>query len=292
MGVALVYHRVGDPAGDPDRELVPRRGTAQFEAELRHLRRCSRAVPAWQLLDAAAGRRRGERFPVAITFDDDVSCHAEVAMPILARNGMPATFFVGGVSLAAPFVFWWESLQQAFDEGRQREAVAVVQAEGSSGIHELGRRIQDMRPGERDRVSARLRELAAPDERNALTAGQLRALASAGFEIGFHTRRHDPLPQLSDEQLAAAMTDGRRELAEVAGREVTTISYPHGAADERVAAAARAAGYRFGFTAARRAARTTDDPLLLGRVGPTIRSSGRGALQIALALVAPGRGAP
>jgi peptidoglycan/xylan/chitin deacetylase (PgdA/CDA1 family) len=118
----------------------------------------------------------------------------------------------------------------------------------------------------------------------------LKALAEAGFEIGFHTRRHDLLPQLSDELLAAAMTDGRREVAAAAGREVTVISYPHGAADERVAAAARTAGYRLGFTAARQAARPTDDPHLVGRVGPTIRSSGRGALQIAFALLAAREG--
>ena len=290
IGVALVYHRIGDPAGDPDRELVPARGTAQFESELRHLKRCYRMVPASHLLEAAAARRRGGRFPVSITFDDDVACHAEVAMPILLRHGIPATFFVGGVSLDAPVALWWESLQQAFDDGLEREAVAIVQGAGSSDIHELGRRIQGMEARERDGVSARLRELAVPDERKALSAAQMRALAAAGFEIGFHTRRHDPLTRLSDEQLAEAMTDGREAVARHAGREVDTISYPHGEADGRVAEAARAAGYRLGFTAARRVARPTDNPFLLGRVGPTIRSSGRGALQIAFALVVPRRG--
>ena len=95
-GIALVYHRIGDPPGDPDRELVPARGTAQFESELRHLKKHYRLVPASRLLEAAAGRRRGERFPVSITFDDDLSSHVEVAMPILERQGLPATFLVGG----------------------------------------------------------------------------------------------------------------------------------------------------------------------------------------------------
>ena len=71
-GLALVYHRIGDPPGDPDRELVPARGTAQFESELRHLKKRYRVVPASRLLEAAAARRRGERFPVSITFDDDL----------------------------------------------------------------------------------------------------------------------------------------------------------------------------------------------------------------------------
>src|SRR5688572_12919383 len=66
VGIALVYHRIGDPSGDPDTELVPVRATARFELELRHLTRCYRVVPASQLLAAVAARRRGHRFPVAI----------------------------------------------------------------------------------------------------------------------------------------------------------------------------------------------------------------------------------
>ncbi len=37
VGVALVYHKVGDPPGDPRRELVPAMGTALFARQARHL---------------------------------------------------------------------------------------------------------------------------------------------------------------------------------------------------------------------------------------------------------------
>jgi peptidoglycan/xylan/chitin deacetylase (PgdA/CDA1 family) len=291
VGLALVYHRIGDPPGDPDRELVPARGIAQFESELRHLERWYRVVAASRLLEAAAERRRGQRLPVAITFDDDLSSHVETAMPILERHGLPATFFVGGTSLNGPVTFWWESLQAAFDTGKEAEAVvAVAQATNSPtggerpDIHEMARRIQAMGPEQREAVSAALRGVAAHDVRP-LTGGELRELASRGFEIGFHTRRHDPLPSLRDEQLSAAMVEGRDEVATVIGREVTLIAYPHGLGDPRVAEAAQAAGYRLGFTVVPEPARASTDPFLVPRIGPTIRSSGRGALQIALTLL-------
>jgi peptidoglycan/xylan/chitin deacetylase (PgdA/CDA1 family) len=291
VGLALVYHRIGDPPGDPDRELVPARGTAQFESELRHLERCYRVVPASGLLEAAAERRRGQRFPIAITFDDDLSSHVEIAMPILERHGLPATFFVGGTALNGPVTFWWESLQAAFDAGRGDEAVAAAAQSTKSptggdrpDIFELATRIERMDRDRRAVVSARLKEVAGV-EGNGLTAEQIRALA-AGFEIGFHTRRHDRLPPLGDEELSVAMVDGRDEVAAAAGEAVTLISYPHGAGDERVGEAARAAGYTRGFVVAPGPARPTTNPFLIGRVGPTIRSPGRGALQIALSLMA------
>jgi peptidoglycan/xylan/chitin deacetylase (PgdA/CDA1 family) len=292
VGLALVYHRVGDPPGDPDRELVPARGTAQFESELRHLKRCYRVVPAARLLEAAAGRRRGQRFPVAITFDDDLSSHADIAMPILERQGLPATFFVGGTSLNGPVTFWWQSLQAAFDAGKGAEAAATVaQATNDStagerpDIHELARRIERMDRDRRAEVSAGLQDMtgAAP---NGLSAEQLRGLASRGFEIGFHTRRHDRLPLLADDDLRAAMVDGRDDVAAACGQPVALISYPHGAGDERVAQAARDAGYTQGFVVAPEPAGPATNPFLIGRVGPTIRSPGRGALQIALSLMA------
>ena len=85
-----------------------------------------------------------------------------------------------------------------------------------------------MDPAGRDALSARLRELAGQEDRNGLSADQLRELASQGFEIGFHTRRHDKLPLLGDDELSSAMTEGRDEIAGVIGEEMTLISYPHG----------------------------------------------------------------
>ena len=66
--------------------------------------------------------------------------------------------------------------------------------------------------------------------------------------------------------LAGPMVDGRERLESVRTR-LTVIAYPHGVADERVASAARRAGYRAGFVLNERTVTATDDPLLLGRRG-------------------------
>jgi peptidoglycan/xylan/chitin deacetylase (PgdA/CDA1 family) len=290
VGVVVVYHRLGDPPGDPREELVPALATDLFEAQLRHLKRRFRVVRPTKMLQAVHDRRRGSRFPAAITFDDDLRSHSEFALPILRRVDLPAAFFVSGTSLDGPFRFWWERLQVAVDRGIELpEAIggdATGSGPGRRNIHELGRRIEELAPADRDIVASQLAVVVGPDPPDAgLRESDLRALSAAGCEIGFHTLRHDPLPTLDDENLAQALRQGCSRLEEVLGQKLTTIAYPHGRADLRVAAAARAAGYAFGFTGTIEAISPTSDPLLLGRVDASYRSVGHLAIQLVRALL-------
>lgn len=276
-GIVLAYHRIGDPHQRWDEgRLNPRLGTRFFEAQLRHLTRRYRVVPASELLDAVKNRRRGERFPAAVTFDDDLPSHAREAMPILKRVGVPATFFVSGASLDRPFSFWWEQIDRAVDRGTLSEAElrAMVPARRGNpgtrgGLPSIARDIEVMPAGERKALLEELGERAGPDPPDAgLREADLRALASSGFEIGFHTLRHPNLATLDDAQLALAMTDGRERLANVIGRELSSIAYPGGRWDPRTPEAARAAGYKLGFTTDPEAVLTGSDPLCLGRLDP------------------------
>lgn len=278
-GVAIVYHRVEDPQGDPERELVPALGTGLFEQQLRHLKARYRIVPASELLAAAHSRRRGQRFPASITFDDDLPSHRGTAAPILMRTGVPAAFFACGASLDRPFAFWWERLQAVAD----RRLDPAVQADT---IHAVALGIQSMPPERRDAEAARLATLAGADPPEAgMRAADVRALAEAGFEIGFHTRHHYWLPGLDDEALARAMREGREQLEEAAGRPLEMVAYPHGGGDPRVALAARSAGYELGFITGDAAIGADADPLLLSRVEPSFASVGHFAFEVAVALL-------
>jgi peptidoglycan/xylan/chitin deacetylase (PgdA/CDA1 family) len=286
VGVALVYHRVDDPPGDPRRELVPAMGTSLFAAQIRHLCSHYRVVAASELLGATRERRRGEPFPVAITFDDDLATHAEVVLPILASAGATATFFLSGASLHAPYRFWWERLQSAVDRRLDLASLSVGTDRSPTDIHELGRTIEALPPTARSRVESELEQIVGPDPRDSgLRANHVERLAAAGVEIGFHTRRHDLLPLLEDEDLARTLQEGRAELAALAGRPLTSIAYPHGRADARVASAARAAGFEAGFTGRQDVVTPEADQLLLGRISPSYTSLGELAFDVSWAIL-------
>ncbi len=76
-----------------------------------------------------------------------------------------------------------------------------------------------------------------------MAASQVVELADAGFEIGAHTVDHPYLPSLSDDELHDQLRRSRAQLEDLIGERVASMAYPFGAVDERVARAARDAGY-------------------------------------------------
>lgn len=291
-GAAVVYHTVREQTGETATELVPAHGVRLFEAQIRHLSRSYRIVRSADLPAAVLARRRGQRFPVAITFDDDVPEHVRYALPVLERQRATATFFLTGTSLDAPFSFWWDRLQRAVDRGatvpsRDGGEVEIVEP---WAIRDVGGEVERLAPADRARWAEELLETAGADPADAgLRRDGVRRLVAAGMTIGFHTRRHDRMPPLDDAALETSVRDGRDELEAAAGTPLTVIGYPHGRADDRVADAARAAGFSFGYTTAEVAVTPGDDPLLLGRLNPSYRSPGHFAVQLVRMLAAAHR---
>jgi peptidoglycan/xylan/chitin deacetylase (PgdA/CDA1 family) len=276
-GVAIAYHGLAERAGDPSREVVPAHGVDLFTKQLAHLTSRYRLVPASQLAAAARTRRRGEPFPAAITFDDDLASHSELALPLLERAGVTATFFLGGTAR------WSAQLQAVLDGG----AEPPVPVRPGMSAAEARAAVEALPPAERERFEVELAEAAREYAVAGAAAAPVDAerLAAAGHEIGFHTRAHRVLTELPDDELEADLTAGRDELARAAGTELTSIAYPFGVADERVAAAARAAGYRAGFTVAPEAVTPATDPLLLPRVDAPFEPPSRVGWHLARALL-------
>lgn len=104
-----------------------------------------------------------------------------------------------------------------------------------------------------------------PGELATMDWAGLRRLAEQGVEVGSHTVSHPHLTELSDARLADELRESRRRIAAELGRPCRLLAYPYGEQDERVRAAARAAGYEAAFALPGRV--RTPDRFALPRVG-------------------------
>ncbi len=282
----LIYHRVlerADPflPGDPDRET--------FEWQMRALRRHFRPLDLGQALDLLAA---GSLPPgaVAVTFDDGYADNHTVALPILRRYGVPATFFVatgfldGGRMWNDAII---ESIRRTHKDALDLEAVGLGRCEIRTLeqrldlIARLIRRVKHQRPAVRGQAVERIVTAAGaklPDDLM-MTSEQVRGLQAAGMGIGAHTHTHPILAATELAEVRGELALGRKRLEALTDREVTLFAYPNGRPrldyrSEHVAEV-RAAGFRYAVSTARGAASQGSDPLQLPRFTTWDRSPAR-----------------
>ena len=114
----LTYHRVLT-SEDPLRH-----GEMTAEAFERH---CSVLRRWFNVLPLLEGWRRAREnaLPsraVSITFDDGYADNAQLALPILQRHGLPATFFVATGYVSDRKLYWWERIAIFLNHARVETA--------------------------------------------------------------------------------------------------------------------------------------------------------------------------
>jgi peptidoglycan/xylan/chitin deacetylase (PgdA/CDA1 family) len=86
-----------------------------------------------------------------------------------------------------------------------------------------------------------------PDELATMDWDLVREVAERRVEIGSHTLTHAHLTRLADDELERELRESRAAIEAELGRRCHFFAYPYGEHDERVRAAARAAGYDAAF---------------------------------------------
>ena len=252
----MIFHRV---LATPD-PLMPYEVDARaFDALLGLLGRCFNVVP---LGEGVRAMREGTLPPRAacITFDDGYADNAEVALPILQKHGMSATFFVatgfldGGrmwndtvieLVRAAPAEFDLRAL------GHGQFSLHSV-ADRQAAIGTLLGNLKYMPLDERlDAVAAIRAEVAAPLRENLMMRSeQVRGLHEAGMEIGGHTVNHPILARMDAAGAKREMADGKHALEAIIGAPVPLFAYPNGKPGQDYLAEHAAMAREIGFEAA------------------------------------------
>jgi peptidoglycan/xylan/chitin deacetylase (PgdA/CDA1 family) len=116
----------------------------------------------------------------------------------------------------------------------------------------------------REGASLTIPEFAGDDleQLRTMTWDDLRTHADAGITIGSHGVTHAHLTRLGEGELRRELVESRDQIEAELGRPCTELAYPYGEHDERVRAAARAAGYERAYGLRERG----EDPYALPRL--------------------------
>jgi len=290
----LIFHRV---LPEPDPLLPGEMHAARFDVLMSHVAHSFQVLTLGEALIARDAGRLPAR-ALAITFDDGYADNAEIALPILQRHGLKATFFI-----ATGFLDGGRMFNDSVIEIFRRTAVQHIDlAEFGLGILPLAtlqqrsaavdatlRAIKYLDLPDRDAAVARVHELADhPALPNGLMmrSEQVRQLSLAGMEIGGHTVRHPILRVLPDALAEAEIADGRAALQALTGSPVDVFAYPNGLPgqdyDERHVAMVRRLGFRGAVSTVTGTATNGCDAFQLPRFTPWDRTPGRWMGRLAL----------
>ena len=283
--LVLAYHRV-----TPDAEVggcaypAMHVSTTSFEAQLEALRELYRPIPMARLHDILAGREALREHVAVVTFDDGYRDNYQHAMPILARQGVPATFFLSVDFVERGRRFWFDALADALrrwdaepavrEHGRTLLSAELVAALAGRGTYaeRLRRAAAHLKTLPDDEREAAVRTLAAlggegttPTATEPLAWEEIERMRAQGMHFGAHGVRHSILTRMPAE---AAEEEVRTSLVAVASRTRTAVrefAYPNGDADDEIARRAARAGAALAFTMRPAAVRPGHDPQRVGR---------------------------
>lgn len=288
----LTYHRVL-PAPDDLRPSEP--DATLFGAQMSVLAgsfnvlRLDAAVEAWQ-----TGRLPSRA--IAITFDDGYRDNHDVALPILTRLKLPATFFVATGFLGSHSMFNDVLIEAVRRTTKATVVVPAISAEPLPLTDVVEKRATIARLlTEFKRLPVERRLQSAWDIAHQLDFHQdpqlmmrpddVGALSKAGMEIGAHTVNHPILAALEAHDVTREIEDSRRTLEAILGRPVVGFAYPNGRPTEDYRPAdvqsVRSAG--FGYAVSTRYATCSSRTALfeLPRVAPWGRSNLEIAVRVA-----------
>jgi peptidoglycan/xylan/chitin deacetylase (PgdA/CDA1 family) len=287
----LIYHRV---TPEPDALVPDQVCAAEFDWQLAVLRRWFAVLP----LREAVARLREGALPVraaCITFDDGYADNATVALPMLRRHGMHATFFVATSFLDGGRMFndsiieivraargnvvdarcaGLDTLDISTLDARQRAIAALLAALKYLPQDERQRRVDALGA----KVSGRL-----PSDLM-MTSEQVRGLHQSGMTVGAHTASHPILANLGPEHAGVEIQDSKQRLEAITGAPVTLFAYPNGkpGVDYRRAHVdiVRELGFEAAVSTAWGVALAASDPFQLPRFTPWDRTPRRFLLRL------------
>lgn len=232
----LLYHRVLESKDDLLSEEVDKE---EFERQVGAL---SKYFHVLSLSQAIEDMQKGVLPPNAlcITFDDGYENNYSVALPVLKKHELSATFFVSSGYLDGG-IMWNDVIIELIRNAEVGELDLSYANLGCHQIHKgmrerrelldsLLKKIKHLDGGERNRIVAKIKENEAHllPKNLMMTSEQVKLMSESGMEIGGHTITHPILTKITSDQVNEEVAQDKKKLETIVGKEITSFAYPNG----------------------------------------------------------------
>lgn len=280
----LAYHSIVEEPQLTDHILGVSLGRAEFE---RHMETLARKFNPMTIEDVAQFAKSDRKLPpraVAITFDDGFADNYEVALPILNRYSIPASFYIMVEAVESGTLPWYCRLRYAFNvakvpewkdqrSGRTYRLDVPAERKAAQSLSwDTGARLTGSTQLAFVRQVEQELEVEPVNAPHGfmMTWDQVRGLRKAGHTVGGHTLSHPNLAQVAPSEARSEIMDCKRRLEEKMGEPVEHFSYPHPALNPQWSSQTmeitKEAGFKSAVLTTYGPVRAGDDPHALKRM--------------------------
>ncbi len=253
--VVLMYH------GIPRVSLHEEMNGQVFESHILFLKKHFNVI---SLSESENRRAILNKIDVLLTFDDGFRNNFEVAVPILRRHKVPATFFITSRHVETQSCLWFRYLGmlRRYYKGDRFEfqgySMDMVLENRRSTINSLRAMLLDLKPHPRSmyeaiekelpRLEDHMTEFELLDNCAGMTRSQVAEIARDPlFTVGVHTLDHPFLSKCEADESARQIRENKRWLEEVCSTTCDLIAYPIGDYNASVLEQCRSFGLRRGY---------------------------------------------
>ncbi|MGH9432777.1 MAG: polysaccharide deacetylase family protein [Terriglobia bacterium] len=282
--IVLMYHSIVEDPKRTANSIGISQPKASFEGHIRTLAKRYNAVSIEQVAQFAKEGRPLPAKSVAVTFDDGFADNYDVAMPILNRYGVPATFYILVNAVETGNPPWYCRLRFAFGTTRKPEwsdpeyplTCKLASRQDRESTLNIAFEIGARKTGEaQERFLQRVEKSLevdplGPQEELMMSWDKVRALKKAGHIVGGHTLSHPNLAHVSLGEARSEIMGSKKKLEEELGEPIDHFSYPHPALNPQwspeTLEITREAGFKSAVLTTCGPVRAGDEPLALKRI--------------------------